>query len=116
MSSSSVDNDSGEEEKDAGDVPVGDENPTEHEGGQNGSGPSEGRIVQLLQEELDQPPTPQQIGNRTNRYKAVQQAGDASEDESSEILPRQPESPPESMLSNPDDTPSVQVCLGALSF
>ena len=104
MSSSSVDNDSGEEEKDSIDVTAD----TEH--GQNGSEPGE-RIIQLLQEERDGggPPTPQQIGSRTNRYQVAQQAEDGSEDGTPEVLPRRPGSPPESIMSNPDDTPSVQV-------
>ena len=111
MSSSSVDNDSGgDEEKDTGDVPMADENTTEREPRQNGPESGGDRIVQLLQEERDGPASPPKIGNRTNRYKAVQNTGYGSEDGSSEFLPRRPGSPPESILSNPDDTPSVQVC------
>jgi hypothetical protein len=107
MSSSSVDNDSSEEEKDSADVARSDENLTEHV--RNGPEPGGDRIVQLLQEERDEPPTPQQVGNRTNRYKIVQQAENGSEDGASEVLPRRPGSPPESIMSNPDNTPSAQV-------
>jgi hypothetical protein len=109
MSSSSVENDSGEEEKNNGDAPVQEEHPAEHEGGQNGSHPAEEHMVELLQEERASPPTPEQIGNRINRYKAIQQLDNRSEDGSVEALPPRPGSPPESVLSNPDDTPSVQV-------
>lgn len=109
MSSSSVENDSGEEEKNNGDAPARDERQTELGRSRNGPHPAEERVVELLQEERDGPPTPQQISNRTNRYKAVQQLDDGSEDDSSQALPRRPGSPPESVVSNPDDTPSVQV-------
>lgn len=104
-----MDKDSSEEEKDAIDVAAADANPTEPS--QNGSEPGEERIIQLLQEERDRggPSTPQQIDNRTNQYQVVQQAEDGSENGASEVLPRQPGSPPESIMSNPDDTPSVQV-------
>lgn len=113
MSSSSADNESGEEEKDTGDVAVAEGSVTEYEHRQNDLEPGEDHIVQLLQEERDSPPTPRQA-TRTNRYKAVQDAGYGSEEGSSENLPRRPGSPPESIMSNPDDTPSVQVCLGCL--
>jgi hypothetical protein len=109
MSSSSVANDSGEEEKDTGEVAVAtEEGVTEHEQNQNDTEPAEDDIVQLLQEERDAPPTPQDA-SRTNRYKAVHDAGYGSEEGSSENLPRRPGSPPESIMSNPDDTPSIQV-------
>lgn len=107
--SSSSENDSGEEEQSNGDAPVRDEQQTERVRSQNGVHLAEDRMVELLQEERDEAPTPEQIGNRTNRYTAVHQPDDESEDDSSEALPRRPGSPPESILSNPDDTPSVQV-------
>lgn len=110
MSSSSVDNDSGEEEKD---VAAAGGNVMEQEQDQDdseqGEEQGEERIVQLLQEERDAPPTPQRMGNKPNRYKAVQQAENEYEDGSSDVLPQRPGSPPESVMSNPDDTPSVQV-------
>jgi vacuolar protein sorting-associated protein 8 len=109
MSSSSVENDSGEEEKNNGDAPVMDEHPAEHEHGRSGSHPAEEHIVELLQEEREAPQTPEQIGSKTNRYKAIQQLDNRSEDGSVDALPPRPGSPPESVLSNPDDTPSVQV-------
>lgn len=111
MSTSSVDNDSGEEEKDTGDVDLLDEDQANHEHDQDGAESAEGRIVQLLEEERDGPPTPQQAGSRTNRYKVVADAGYGSEEGSSENVLRRPSSPPESIMSNPDDTPSVQVRL-----
>lgn len=103
-----MDIDSGEEEKDAIEVATADANPTDPV--QNGSEPGEERIIQLLQEERDRggPLTPQQIDNGTNQYQVVQQAEDGSEEGASEVLPRRLGSPPESIMSNPDDTPSVQ--------
>jgi len=105
-----VDNDSGgDDDTITGDVPKADETSTDH--GDNGSvaRPSEGRLVELLQEERDAPTTPIQLGDSTNRYKAIQQTDNGSEDGSAEALPRRPGSPIESILSIPDDTPSVQV-------
>jgi hypothetical protein len=114
--SSSVENDSGaEEETINGDVlvPAAEEPPTNHKGNGNGSHPAGGRIVELLQEERDGASTPEQLGTGTNRYKAVQQLDNESEDGSSEALPRRAGSPIESILSNPDDSPSVQVNITA---
>jgi hypothetical protein len=112
--SSSVENDSGaEEETINGDVPVpaAEETPAIHKSNGNGSHPAGGRIVELLQEERDGASTPEQLGNGTNRYKFVQQLDNESEDGSSEALPRRAGSPLESILSNPDDSPSVQVII-----
>ena len=104
-----MDNESGEEEKDSIDVAVTNEVPTEH--GQNGSEPGEDKIVQLLPDERDAPPPPPQIGNMTNRYEVVQQVESEPEDGSLEVLPQRLGTPPESIMSSPDNTPSVQVRL-----
>lgn len=111
MSSSSVDNESGaDEETINGDVPT----ITDPAGAENGikTGGGGGRIAQLLQEEREAAPTPLAVGNGTNAYKdaaSTLQGENRSEDGSVEGLPRRPASPGESVLSIPDDTPSVQV-------
>lgn len=109
MSSSSADNDSGAEEAtiNGGEVNGGNRTPTREEGG-NGR-PSAPRIVELLEEARDDPPTPDQLGSRENRYRAVQHIATPSEDGSFDALPRRAGSPIDSLLSVPDDSPSVQV-------
>jgi len=74
-----------------------------------GSRPDGTRIVELLQEERDAAPTPQILEDGTNPYKAALQMDRGSDGGSIDALPRRPRSPIESILSIPDDTPSVQV-------
>lgn len=105
-----MDNDSGaEEETINGDALAADEHPANHGGIRNGAHAAGGRIAELLQEERDGAFTPEPLGNGTNRYRLAQQTEDGSEDGSSEVLPRRAESPIESIISNPDDSPSIQV-------
>jgi hypothetical protein len=66
-------------------------------------------MVHDPKEERDAAPTPQQLGKGGNRYKAAQQMDNESENGSSEALPRRAGSPIDSLLSIPDDSPSVQV-------
>lgn len=116
MSSSSVENDSGAEEATI--------NGDDHDGGEHtptrtvdGYGrPAQGRIVELLEEARDDAPTPDQLGNGTNRYKVARQIDSPSEDESLDALPRRAGSPIDSLLSVPDDSPSVQVGLGNINW
>lgn len=68
-----------------------------------------GRIAELLKEERQNADTPEPLGNGTNLYKATQDVYVTSEDGSLDALPRRPASPIDSMLSLPDDSPSVQV-------
>lgn len=68
-----------------------------------------GRIAELLQEERDEGIlTPQKLGNGT-KYKQPQDIENASEDGSVGVPPRRISSPIDSVLSIPDDSPSVQV-------
>jgi hypothetical protein len=105
MGTSSVDSGA---EKDTinGDELAGNEHTTTHESNEDGTHPTSGRIMELLEEERDNAPTPQQLGNGTNRFKTAQNLDSASENGSSEALPRRAGSPIESI---PDDSPSVQV-------
>ncbi|KAM0163295.1 hypothetical protein ACHAPG_001218 [Botrytis cinerea] len=67
-----------------------------------------GRIAELLQEERDEGIlTPQKLGNGT-KYKQPQDIENASEDGSVGAPPRRISSPIDSVLSIPDDSPSVQ--------
>jgi hypothetical protein len=101
MSSSSVDSDNGaEEETINGDVVAAATHLADDGGNEDGTPAAGGRIAELLQEER---------GGGFTPYRLVQQTSNESEDGSSEILPRRAESPIESILSNPDDSPSVQV-------
>ncbi|TVY14052.1 Vacuolar protein sorting-associated protein 8-like [Lachnellula arida] len=106
--SSSSENDSGAEEDTInGDIANGGQHAAadeESSGGREG----EGRIVELLQEEQEDAPTPQKLGNGTNRYRATEPVESASEDGSMNAVPRRTGSPIESLLSIPDDSPSVQ--------
>jgi len=116
--SSSEDNDSGAEEATLnGDEINGRAHTPTQSTTRDGTIPA-GGIAELLQEERDAAPTPQQLGNGINHYKAVLQADDASEDGSLDAAPRRTGSPIDSLLSVPDDSPSVQVgkateCLGS---
>ncbi|CZR55254.1 related to VPS8-vacuolar sorting protein, 134 kD [Phialocephala subalpina] len=106
MSDSSEENNSGAEEATVnGDTYNGTEDVADIE---NGPSPTEGHISELLQEEREGASTPQQLGNGVNRYKAAQQLKSASEDGSFDTLPRRTGSPVDSLLSVPDDSPSVQ--------
>ncbi|KAE8451100.1 hypothetical protein EG329_004772 [Mollisiaceae sp. DMI_Dod_QoI] len=106
MSDSSEENDSGAEEATInGDAYNGTEDVGDVE---NGPSPTGGRISELLQEEREGASTPQPLGNGVNRYKAAQQPESASEDGSLDALPRRTGSPIDSLLSVPDDSPSVQ--------
>lgn len=110
MSDSSEENDSGAEEATInGDAYNGSEEVADTENDKEGPSPAGGRISKLLQEERESASTPQQLGNGVNRYKTVQTEA-PSEDGSLETLPRRTGSPVDSMLSVPDDSPSVQVC------
>src|SRR5438309_2161044 len=66
-------------------------------------------IVELLEEEKAGASTPLENGFRGQGYSNVQEPDQASEDGSLEIPSRRVESPSRSVLSTPDDTPSVQV-------
>jgi hypothetical protein len=119
MSSSSVENDSGADEDTInGDAIIGTEHTAPAESNGNGTQQAGGRIAELLQEAREGASTPpQQLGNGTSRYKAAHQVESASEDGSLEAPPKRTGSPIDSILSIPDDSPSVQVglariCLG----
>ena len=106
MSSSSAENDSGTEET------INDNKSILDNGKDDvGNGDAVGaRIVELLQEERDAAPaTPQPLGDGNNPYKAATERENEVEDVSAEVRPQRPASPIESLLSIPDDTPSVQV-------
>ncbi len=109
MSSSSVENDSGAEDATInGDHVNGGEHTPKADINDN-CRPVRGRIVELLEEARDAAPTPEQLGNGTNRYKVARQIDSPSEDESLDALPRRAGSPIDSLLSVPDDSPSIQV-------
>lgn len=110
MSSSSADSDSGGEDSTIN----GDSNGTRQDGlhieeSEDGSHAEGERIRQLLLEERENPSTPPRITNGVNIYKANRLADSASEDGSLDALPRGAQSPIESVMSIPDDSPSVQV-------
>lgn len=71
--------------------------------------PEGGRIVELLEEERTGTITPVANGFSGRDYKTIQGPDEASEDGSVDEAPRRVESPSGSVLSNPDDSPSVQV-------
>jgi len=79
-------------------------------------GDKESTIVELLNEAREGSTTPMAIGNGLvhDRYRSIlrEQAGEEPSDEASvdSALPRRATSPTSSMLSVPDDSPSVQVC------
>jgi hypothetical protein len=70
-----------------------------------------GRIVELLEEERTGAITPITNGFSGKDYKAFQGPDEASEDGSVDQSPRRIDSPAGSVLSIPDDSPSVQVRL-----
>ena len=112
MSSSLVANDGGAEENTRnGEAEVENLHEPYTESGENGKQNGGGRIAELLQEERGAAPTPQPLGNGTNPYKGAQQIDNGSEDGSVETLPRREASPIDSLLSIPDDSPSVQVIM-----
>ena len=106
MSSSSVDNDSGTEETINDNKSILDDRKDDV-----GNGDAVGaRIVEFLQEERDAAPaTPQPLGDGSNPYKAATERENEVEDVSAEVTLQRPASPIDSLLSIPDDTPSVQV-------
>lgn len=67
----------------------------------------EGRGIENGQDGASTPPA---LGNGVNRYKAMRRLGELSEDGSSDAVPHRALSPIDSLLSVPDDTPSIQVC------
>jgi hypothetical protein len=71
--------------------------------------PEGGRIVELLEEERTGTITPAANGFGGKEYRTIQGPDEASEDGSVDQAPRRVESPSGSVLSNPDDSPSVQV-------
>ena len=107
--SSSEDNDSGAEEATLNGDEINGRAHTPTQSTVRDGTSQAGSIAELLQEERDAAPTPQQLGNGINRYKATQLADDTSEDGSQEVTPRRAGSPIDSLLSVPDDSPSVQV-------
>jgi len=68
-----------------------------------------GRVVELLEEERTGALTPIANGFSGKDYRTFQEPDEASEDGSVDQAPRRIESPSGSILSNPDDSPSVQV-------
>ncbi|KAG9241209.1 Golgi CORVET complex core vacuolar protein 8-domain-containing protein [Calycina marina] len=107
MNSSSADNESGSDGDTINeDMPV---QPKRTDENVNGNGkPVGSRLVELLQEEREAPATPLQLGDGSNPYKSAAQQGDTDEEETPEAIPRTTASPTASLLSIPDDTPSVQ--------
>jgi hypothetical protein len=71
--------------------------------------PEGGRVVELLEEERTGALTPIANGFSGKDYRTFQGPDEASEDGSVDQAPRRIESPSGSILSNPDDSPSVQV-------
>lgn len=105
-----MDNDSGaEEETINGDVIDNQRDNLADENEGSKRKPGEGRIVELLQEEREGTLTSQPLGNGTNRYRNTGALESPSEDGSLDAIPHRPASPRESLLSIPDDSPSVQV-------
>ena len=101
--------DSGEEEGTINGDEVNGNNRTSQAGSENGTPKARERIAELLQEESEAPATLQPLGNGTNRYKLIQRTESPSEDGSLDVLPNRTGSPIDSLLSVPDDSPSVQV-------
>jgi len=112
MSSSSEDNDSGAEEETVNGDLENQHGDTEEEVKlDNGIPARNGRIVELLQEELEGVTTPPPLGNGTNVFKTNTHLNNPSEDGSEDAIPPRTGSPVDSLLSVPDDTPSVQVLM-----
>jgi hypothetical protein len=110
MSSSSADSESGGEEATInGDFQETRQNGLGTESEDGGSGAEGGRISELLREEQEGPSTPLPIINGPNRYRVNRDLENSSEDGSLDAIPRGVQSPIESVMSIPDDSPSVQV-------
>lgn len=108
-----MENDSGAEESTVnGDEEASNGHTPKPPGVGNGASAVGGRIVELLQEERGGALTPEPLGNVSHRYHDLQQADSLSEDGSLDALPRRAGSPIDSLLSIPDDSPSVQVSCG----
>ena len=80
-----------------------------------------GHIAEILEEELQAPstPLPQGNGSIAHRYREIVQETEAdvvSENDSTDVTPLRAGSPIGSLLSIPDDTPSVQVSWGLVSL
>ncbi|XMA18455.1 hypothetical protein WAI453_011246 [Rhynchosporium graminicola] len=108
MSSSSVENDSGAEEATINGDELDGVELTPTRDTENNGRQTAGRVVEFLEEARDNDPTPEQLGNGTSQYKDAGQIDSPSEDESIDALPRRAGSPIDSLLSIPDDSPSVQ--------
>jgi hypothetical protein len=72
-------------------------------------------IAEILEEELHAPSTPTALGNGSiaDRYREIikeNEPDSASDSASIDAAPRRTDSPIDSLLSIPDDTPSVLVC------
>ncbi|EPE24539.1 hypothetical protein GLAREA_08391 [Glarea lozoyensis ATCC 20868] len=110
MSASSADSDSGGEEAtingDTQDIARNGSGTVDD--GDNQLGVEGSRISELLQEEQERPSTPEKVTNGTNRYKITRDLESTSEDGSLDAIPRGVQSPMESVMSIPDDSPSVQ--------
>lgn len=110
MSSSSADNDSGAEDdtinRNGRSTDSQSPTPRAIDGITNGTRQIGGRILELLEEEREDAPTPAPLGNGVNRYKKIPRIDDLSEDGLPDALSARPESPVDSI---PDDSPSVQV-------
>ncbi|CZT47030.1 related to VPS8-vacuolar sorting protein, 134 kD [Rhynchosporium secalis] len=108
MSSSSVENDSGAEEATINGDELDGVELTPTRDTENNGRQTAGRVVEFLEEARDNDPTPEQLGNGTSQYKDAGQIDSPSEEESIDALPRRAGSPIDSLLSIPDDSPSVQ--------
>lgn len=72
----------------------------------------EEHIAEIVEEELQALETPIEEGSLAHRFKQIVQEarGDnVSDNGSADAVPQRPGSPNESLLSDPDATPSVQV-------
>ena len=76
--------------------------------------PEGARLVELLEEERTGALTPVANGFGGKDYRTFPAPDDASENGSVDQAPRRVESPSGSVLSNPDNSPSVQVLLPLL--
>lgn len=82
-------------------------------------------VAQLVEEEMQDHPTPVEIGNGSvaDRYRQImhethQDVSDVSSLGGSSLqgLPKRAGSPIDSVVSGPDDTPSIQVLRSSLHF
>jgi len=76
--------------------------------------PEGGRVVELLEEERTGALTPIANGFSGKDYRTFQGPDEASDNGSVDQTPRRVDSPSGSVLSNPDDSPSVQVSCSLL--